>query len=64
MRIASALPIAAAMTLGAARVAMGQTATQTVTSQITAINQIASAGAAPALIANTAAVRVGREALK
>jgi hypothetical protein len=64
MRIASALLIAAATTLGAARVAMAQTATQTVTSQVTAINQIASAGAAPTLIVNTAVVRVGREALK
>src|SRR5215831_2932709 len=54
MRIARALPIAAALSLGTARIAMAQTATQTVTFQVTAINQIAIAGAAPTLIVNTA----------
>ena len=39
---------------GAARVAVAQTATQTVTYQVTAINQISITGAAPTLIVNTA----------
>jgi hypothetical protein len=54
MRIARAFPIAGALAFGAARVAVAQTATQTVTFQVTAINQISITGAAPTLIVNTA----------
>jgi hypothetical protein len=54
MRIARALPIAGALAVGAARIAVAQTATQTVTFQVTAINQISITGAAPSLIVNTA----------
>ena len=54
MRIARALPIAGAIVLGTARTALAQTATQTVTFQVTAINQISITGAAPTLIVNTA----------
>jgi hypothetical protein len=54
MRIARAFPIAAALAVGAARIAVAQTATQTVTFQVTAINQISITGAAPTLIVNTA----------
>src|SRR5215471_10407252 len=54
MRIARALPIAGALVVGAARIAVAQTATQTVTFQVTAINQISITGAAPTLIVNTA----------
>ena len=54
MRIARAFPIASALAVGAARIAVAQTATQTVTYQVTAINQISITGAAPSLIVNTA----------
>jgi hypothetical protein len=54
MRIARAFPIAGALVLGAARIAVAQTATQTVTFQVTAINQISITGAAPTLIVSTA----------
>jgi hypothetical protein len=54
MRIARALPLAAALTAGAARIALAQTAAQTVTYQVTAINQISITGAPPSLIVNAA----------
>ena len=54
MRIACAFPIAAALAVGAARSTMAQTANQTVTFQVTAINQISITGAAPTLIVNSA----------
>jgi hypothetical protein len=54
MRIARAFPIAAALAVGAARSTMAQTASQTVTFQVTAINQISITGAAPTLIVNSA----------
>jgi hypothetical protein len=54
MRIARAFPIASALAVGAARIAVAQTATQTVTYQVTAINQISITGAAPSLIVNAA----------
>ena len=54
MKIVRALPIAAALVTGLARAALAQTATQTVTYQVTAINQISITGAAPTLIINSA----------
>ena len=54
MNLARVLPIAAALSIGFARIAVSQTATQTVTFQVTAINQISITGAAPTLIVNTA----------
>jgi hypothetical protein len=54
MRIARTLPIAGALAIVAAQAAVGQTATQIVTYQVTPINQVSIAGAAPALIVNTA----------
>jgi hypothetical protein len=54
MKLARVLPIATALSIGFARIAVSQTATQTVTFQVTAINQISITGAAPTLIVNTA----------
>jgi hypothetical protein len=54
MKTARALSIAIALSTGFAPIAMSQTATQTVTYQVTAINQMSITGAAPTLIVNTA----------
>lgn len=54
MKIARIIPIAIALSMSFAQIAMSQTATQTVTYQVTAINQISITGAAPTLIVNTA----------
>jgi hypothetical protein len=53
MKLATCLTIGAAVALSAVRTASAQTATQTVTFQVTAINQVAVTGA-PSLVVNTA----------
>jgi hypothetical protein len=52
--MARVLPAATALCAALAGTAASQTATQTVTFQVTAINQIAISGTAPTLIVNTA----------